>query len=543
MHRKIGVIPMRVNTSFLMDISNEPRAIHATCEGESFALDRGLTWKGRDIVVNIERRPSAMVVNITADTTALCQLDLVWNLVLPAEVRLLGDHWERAYGDLEWRGIAPDRAMPWYFLAESNGRTAGLGVKTGCAAFCSWQVSRDTLRCRIDVRNGGQGVLLAGRTLCACEIVAADSKANEGAFAFAQRFCGMLCDKPRMPAAPIYGGNSWYYVHAGITAERMVEDSVFLSSLAPDNANRPTVFLDDGWQLCRTREYNGGPWCLGNSRFPDMPQLAEAMVAAGVQPGIWLRPLLTHAYFPPEWRLPAARFPAGLRDSGCPGYLDPSIPEALAMIREDIARVVGWGFKAIKHDFSTFDLFGRWGFEMRGSPALPGWHFADRSRTSMEIVLALYQAIRETAGDALVLGCNTISHAAAGLFEMQRTGDDTNASDWSRTRRMGVNALAFRAPQHGTFYAADADCVGIVDDGIPWQLNAQWLELVSRSGTPLLVSVDPRKATPEQRRALTEAFARAAQPQPVAEPLDWMHSPCPAEFVLMGEKRRFRWDA
>ena len=44
--------------------------------------------------------------------------------------------------------------------------------------------------------------------------------------------------------------------------------------------------------------------------------------------------------------------------------LDLTLPENLALIHEDVARVRSWGYELIKHDFSTFDAFGRWGFEM-----------------------------------------------------------------------------------------------------------------------------------------------------------------------------------
>ncbi len=122
-----------------------------------------------------------------------------------------------------------------------------------------------------------------------------------------------------------------------------------------------------------------------------------------------------------------------------------------------------------KHDFSTFDLLGRWGFEMNSRLTEEGWHFHDQSLTTAEIIRKLYIAIREAAGDAILIGCNTIGHLAAGLVEVQRIGDDTSGREWSRTRKMGVNTLAFRLPQHETFFLADADCVPVTNE-IPWEL-------------------------------------------------------------------------
>ena len=88
---------------------------------------------------------------------------------------------------------------------------------------------------------------------------------------------------------------------------------------------------------------------------------------------------------------------------------------------------------------------------------------------------------------------------------------------------MGVNTLAFRMPQHEAFFAADADCVGLTHD-IPWALNAQWLDLLARSGTPLFVSAAREAVGPAQEKALRAAFALASQPQPAGEPLDWLNT-------------------
>src|ERR1035437_4327167 len=106
----------------------------------------------------------------------------------------------------------------------------------------------------------------------------------------------------------------------------------------------------------------------------------------------------------------------------------------------------------------------------------------DSSKTNAEIILTMYQAIREATGETYIIGCNTISHLSAGMFELNRVGDDTSGNEWERTRKMGVNTLAFRGVQHGTFYAADCDCVGLTTK-VPWAKNKQWMELVAKSGT------------------------------------------------------------
>jgi alpha-galactosidase len=282
------------------------------------------------------------------------------------------------------------------------------------------------------------------------------------------------------------------------------------------------------------------------------------MQAEGVRPGIWVRPLIAPDHTPASLCLPDERFKSTLHHR----FLDPSLPEALERVRADIACLAEWGYQLIKHDYTTFDILGRWGFEMAADLTNTGWHFQDTSKTTAEIIIGLYQVIRQAAGNSQIIGCNTVGHLAAGLVEMQRTGDDTSGRQWERTRKMGVNTLAFTLAKHGTFFAVDADCAGITAD-IPWELNRQWLDVLARSGTPLFVSASPGTGDVE-KQAIREAFALAAQSDwptewpadwPVGtpsagpfrvegnhdEPLDWMDTTCPAQWKLRGELKTYAW--
>src|SRR5262249_2905389 len=152
----------------------------------------------------------------------------------------------------------------------------------------------------------------------------------------------------------------------------------------------------------------------------------------------------------PSILLPANRF--GADRERLPLSFDPSTPEGLIAMQRRITRAREWGFSFLKIDYTTFDLFGKWGFEMGSSPTRTGWSFADCSRTNAEILLSVYRAIREAAGeDSLLLGCNTVGHLCAGIFDSQRTGDDTSGRSWERNCRNGVNTLAFRYAQHRSF--------------------------------------------------------------------------------------------
>jgi alpha-galactosidase len=313
-----------------------------------------------------------------------------------------------------------------------------------------------------------------------------------------------------------------------------MQDAGLIRDLAPSAANPPTFVIDAGWYSNNCNL--GGPYNKGNQEFPDMPGLASRLRESEIRPGIWIRPLLTTEPVPLNWRV-GANHPHAATASNT---LDPSVDEVLAHVSADLRRLHDWGYEVIKHDFSTFDIIGRWGFAFGADITAAGWSFADRTRTTAEIIRGLYSVIRDAAGDSIVIGCNTIGHLGAGLFELQRTGDDTSGRYWERTRRMGVNTLAFRMPQHGAFFHADADCVGLTRN-IPWEQNRHWLDLVSRSGTPLFVSADPDAIGSEQRTALRKAFQRSAHNSVRAEPLDWLRTTCPRHWRFGGETSSYDW--
>ena len=133
-----------------------PDRVGAFAEGSPSPIDltrSGDRWQAGDIEILTEHRAdSSLAVSITAPKTRLMRVRLRWRASFPAGSRFLGDHWERSYGDLEWRGLAGERSMPWYFLASGGGVLNGYGVKTG-APFFSARVRRWP-RVPYSARNG-----------------------------------------------------------------------------------------------------------------------------------------------------------------------------------------------------------------------------------------------------------------------------------------------------------------------------------------------------------------------------------------------------
>ena len=493
-------------------------------------------WATADVRVDVAHHANALDVTVTCPTRPIARVALRWATGYAPQTLFLGDHWERGYGDLQWRHLQPERVMPWYFAAHdpTRGTTRALGVKTQPAALCFWMVDAEGTTLWLDLRNGGLPSVPGDRPIAAASVVALDATPGETPFAAVRRLCRQLCEMPRLLAAPVCGNNNWYYAYGvNFDARQVLRDAEFLADLAGAAHTRPFCVIDAGWSpggVCP-----GGPWTAGRpDAFPDMAQLAVEIRRCGVRPGIWMRPTALSTVDNPR-RLRAGPQPSAEK------ALDLSLEENLILIHQDVSRVRSWGYDLIKHDFSTWDAFGRWGFAMGAQITDGGWHFADRSRTNAELILRLYQTIRAAAGEAMLIGCNTIGHLGAGLFELQRAGDDTSGRTWERTRKMGVNTLAFRMPQHDAFFACDADCVAHTEQ-TPWPLDRQWLDLVARSGTPLFLSADPRHTPREVVGALRDGLRLAlAGGSAAVEPLDWLTTTCPTLWRFDDETVRYQW--
>lgn len=502
----------------------------------------GSTVYERDgVYVSLKENTEGLLVQATATGSPLRFVKLRWNLSgdekRKESVRILGDAWERGYGDLEWRGYVPDRFMPWYFAvsdgSDSNRDFSGrftecFGVKVRPSALCFWQYDPEGITLWMDLRNGGNGVEPDGRIIDAAVVVFGEYR-DMSAFDAISKFCHVMCTDPLTTENVVYGSNNWYYAYGKSSFDEIISDTKFVKSLTDKCENIPYMVIDDGWEpnVC------DAPWDRGNERFPDMKRLAEEMSDIGVRPGIWIRYLSDINRQTPgisdEWRLQ--------RDNQ---YLDPSHPAVLEHVRNDTQRILNWGYKLIKHDYSTFDIFGKWGIQIQNQVADDGWGFYDRTKTSAEIVLNFYRTIYESAPDTVIIGCNCISHLCAGLVHINRTGDDTSGILWSKTRKLGVNTLAFRLAQNNAFYGADADCVGITE-AIPWEQNRLWLKALANSNSPFFVSCKPGILDQGRMQELKEAFKIASKQDNKLVPVDWMENIFPERWELNGNEIHFNW--
>lgn len=475
-------------------------------------------------------------ITVNADTTPVKFIGIRFNGSFDKGTRFLGDSLERGYAEYAFRGFESERQMYWYFLAASENKCAGYGVKTGesCNSLVSWTTDIGGIMLWLDVRNGGMGVIRNSVPFEACRVVNVEKNVGmDKAFDFLHDFCLEMCDNAIFPDRPVYGSNNWYYAYGDSSAKQIIRDTELLAECTKGLENRPFMVIDDCWQqLARTKgSAQGRPIFCGNEMFPDMKGLADEIKAHDIHPGIWFRPLKTAERF-------IDRNLLNLRDDT---FLDPSLPEVLDLIAEDTERLTGtWGYELIKYDFVTRDTLGAYGFNPYDIAFMKPWHFHDRSKTSAMVTKDLYRTIYEHSNGAVIIGCNVIGHLATGYIHLHRSGDDTSGRSLDRSVAFGINTLAFRMVQHKAFFDIDADCVCITDM-LPWENNKDLLEIYSLSGTPLFVSVDPDIANDRIKAALTKAYSYSSKQLNKLVPIDWIENNLPAEYLIDGEPRRYNW--
>ena len=453
--------------------------------------------------------------------------ELEWCFESDGNLYVLGDAWERSYGELEFKKLCDiERYIPWYFIATDKKRSFCFGVKTGANAFVSFKYTAKGIKALVDCRNGGCGVELNCRRLHLATFVYKEYEEFD-MYENLHDFCKTLCDKPLLPKEKVHGGNNWYYAYGKSSFEEIVSDAKVQSALAEGMENRPFEVVDDCWQINSCE----GPW-VANEKFGDMKRLADEIKKCGARPGIWVRFLHN--------RDEAITEEMRINRAGKKRYLDPTHPFVKEYIKNDIEKIKGWGYELIKHDFTTVDLFGNWGGDLNEAiTKIDDWHFYDKAKTNAEIVLDLYKLIKDAAGDMYIIGCNTVSHLCAGLVHLNRTGNDTSGREWDATKKNGVNTLAFRLAQNEAFYMCDADCVGILGEYIPWEKNKQWLHLLLYSNTPLFVSCN-NNLTDEQRKDISNAY-KANQKNHKMKPVDIFENPTPSKWEINGETIEYEW--
>src|SRR5690554_4177204 len=112
---------------FSYDIMRQPDKVIVQTETEWVSLSRVEgqdNWQNQSISLKVIEESNSLKFYLRSPKTPLMRVRIRWNqrVDYAENTRILNDHWERGYGDLEWRGLVPERVLPWYFMV-SDGKT------------------------------------------------------------------------------------------------------------------------------------------------------------------------------------------------------------------------------------------------------------------------------------------------------------------------------------------------------------------------------------------------------------------------------------
>ena len=97
-------------------------------------------WIYKDVIVELKKLDDRIEVYVQSPTMLLKEVRLSWKYATANTASILGDAWERTYGDISWGKINASKKLPWYCVAHDDNSTICFGVKTGCNTFCAWQI-------------------------------------------------------------------------------------------------------------------------------------------------------------------------------------------------------------------------------------------------------------------------------------------------------------------------------------------------------------------------------------------------------------------
>ena len=401
---------------------------------------------------------------------------------------------------LEWRSVMPGRKLPWFCYVKGKETLACYGVKTGADSFCTWQIDTHGITLFINLTNGNDGTDLK-EPLVACEVVELCLDRSLGEFNVAKQFAKLTCEKPALPKEPIFGVNNWYWAYGNISMQSVEYECDYLMKMTTGCKHRPYMIIDDGWQKLRVPggNYIGGPW-EPNEKFKDMKVMADKIHQKGAKAGVWFRPLLTYNEEVLPENVKFANYAEGQ-------VLDPSHPYTLQRVYETAKKIRGWGFDLIKHDFTIVDIFQ---FPNLSADtvdyklASDKIKFYDKTKTNATIIKNLYKAIQQGAGDAEVIGCNTVGHLTAGIHSVYRVGNDTSGRSWEWSRVDGVNSF-MRLPLNNTHFNVDPDCAAFTEM-VNADINLDYLEFCAYTGMVTLASVTPDILTESQMERINQIY-------------------------------------
>ncbi|MFO7837036.1 MAG: alpha-galactosidase [Candidatus Thorarchaeota archaeon] len=358
-------------------------------------------------------------------------------------------------------------------------------------------------------------------------IIKADGLASlqEYADLAARRMNAVLCDE-----IPV-GWCSWYFYYTMPEEGEILENTQFLKERFPDYVK--WIQIDDGYQK------TVGDW-QPNDRFPNgLDYLKEEIEKKGFKAGIWTAPFIATEHSDlfkqhPDWFLASKKGEPKVIDDnplwlGSYYALDLSNPAVIKHIKSLFKHLKSLGFEYFKIDFL--------------------YHATEEAKRFDETVTRAQafrngiEAVRESVGDSLILGCGAPLGPCIGITNAMRIGTDIATSwrlDWGGgVYECAVNTIT-RAPLHNRWWINDPDCLLVrqEDNELSLEEVRLWASIVALSGGAFLLS-DRMMEVSEERLRLVDKLL-PVYPEGALSP-DTLIKPEPNIFFLPVKNKTSEW--
>jgi alpha-galactosidase len=327
------------------------------------------------------------------------------------------------------------------------------------------------------------------------------------------------------------GWCSWYFYYT-MPDEGEIRDNVNVIKKRFDDAIE-WIQIDDGFQK------KVGDW-EENARFASgLGALVKDIKEKGYRAGVWVAPFVASQHSElfkdkPDWfvkdqdnvPIPVDENPLWL---GKYYALDLSNPKVIAYVKKVFKKLKEDGFDYFKIDFLYF-------------AAIEGLR-KNQKMTRAQVVRQGLQAIRDTVGDDLILGCGAPLGPCVGVTNMMRIGTDI-ATDWRYDWGAGVYECSVntmtRAIMHDRLWINDPDCVLVRqdDNNLTLEEVKLWLSVTALSGGAILLS-DRMMEVSEERMHLLDKVLPPYRESAVA--LDSLEKKNPSVFVQLIKREGESW--
>lgn len=416
----------------------------------------------------------------------LLDIENVWRVSQDAAV--LSFPAERSYGNDGAHPVVTSRSISsfWSVAITDPERNFSLvaGVADAPNTFVKYRVipmvgdGKNNLRdmkvnCELDCHSGARGVkLLPGSEFAVGKFLIMSGNCH--ITDLLEQYATFLPTRKKIKIPS--GWCSWYAGYVQNFNQQELEKNL---NIAKDLNGCEIFQIDGGWWTAdkgtRTLEEPE----VDKNKFPaGMAAMADKISQAGLTPGLHCRPFIGwgNQEDTPSWAKGKS--------------IDISHPEALKYLY-NLGQWISqkWGFKYIKFDWVTYDMFGRWGNNF-SSPLVWDQKPYDDTLTNIQIFTNALKAFREGAGeDCFLLGCNCLNAPAYGIIDANRMGDDVSSDvvSWDRAYQMAVKSVVPGYFLNGQVWANDPDCILLQDD-LEESKAKLWASYACLSGQMMIVS-------------------------------------------------------